>query len=118
MSSHEISNNTFEFIDGVASVFYPGAGHTEDNIVVWLASEKILFGGCFIKSLQHNNLGYTGDADINEWSNSLQQVINRYPDIKLVVPGHGKNGDVSLLTHTKALALSAQASNKSPKQDK
>jgi glyoxylase-like metal-dependent hydrolase (beta-lactamase superfamily II) len=111
-SSDEISSNTFELIDGVVSVFYPGAGHTKDNIVVWLPKEKILFGGCFVKSLHSKHLGYTGDAVVSEWSNSIQKVINRYPDIKLVVPGHGKVGGVSLLTHTQKLALSAMASNK------
>ena len=108
-SSDEISSNTFELIDGVVSVFYPGAGHTEDNIVVWLPKEKILFGGCFVKSLHAKHLGNTGDAVISEWSNSIQKVINRYPDIKLVVPGHGAVGDISLLIHTQKLALSAKA---------
>lgn len=111
VSSDEISSNTFEFIDGVVNVFYPGAGHTEDNIVVWLPNEKILFGGCFVKSLKNKNLGYTGDANISEWPNSMQKVINRYPDAQLVVPGHGKIGDVSLLKHTQSLALSVKASN-------
>lgn len=115
VSSDEFSSNTFEFVDGVASVFFPGLGHTKDNIVVWLANEKILFAGCFVKSLKSKNLGYTGDADIDEWANSIQKVINRYPDVKLVVPGHGKVGDISLLTHTKALVLSAKAANKQEK---
>lgn len=110
-SSDEISSNVFEFIDGVASVYYPGAGHTQDNIVVWLPNEKILFGGCFVKSLHHKSLGYTGDANISEWPSSIQKVINRYPDIKIVVPGHGDIGDISLLTHTQKLALSAKVSN-------
>lgn len=116
-SSDEISSNTFELVDGVMSVFYPGAGHAEDNVVVWLPKEKILFGGCFVRSLQAKSLGNTEDAVISEWSNSIQKVINRYPDIKLVVPGHGKIGDISLLTHTQKLALSAKAANKSIKQD-
>lgn len=110
-SSDEITSNAFELVDGVVSVFYPGAGHTEDNIVVWLPKEKILFGGCFVKSLRNKHLGYIGDAVISEWSSSIQKVINRYPDIKLVVPGHGNVGDVSLLTHTQKLALSATSSN-------
>lgn len=108
VSSDEISSNTFEFIEGVASVFYPGAGHTEDNIVVWLPNEKILFGGCFVKSLHNKSLGYTGDANISEWPNSIQKVINRYPDVEIVVPGHGEIGDISLLTHTQSMALFAK----------
>lgn len=110
-SSDEIESNTVELVDGVVSVFYPGAGHTEDNIVVWLPKEKILFGGCFVKSLHAKHLGNTEDAVISEWANSIQNVINHYPGIKLVVPGHGAVGDTSLLTHTQKLALSAKASN-------
>lgn len=117
VSSDEISSSTFEYIDGVASVFYPGAGHTEDNIVVWLPNEKILFAGCFVKSLKNKTLGYTGDANISEWPISMQKVINRYPNVKIVVPGHGEIGDASLLTHTQALALSAKASNKKINED-
>lgn len=116
-SSEEISSSTFELIDGVINIFYPGAGHTEDNIVVWLPKEKILFGGCFVRSLSAKSLGNTEDAVISEWANSIQKVINRYPDIKLVVPGHGKVGDSSLLTHTQKLALSVIASDKLTKQD-
>jgi len=116
-SSDEISSNTFELVKGVVSTFYPGAGHSEDNIVVWLPKENMLFGGCFVKSLHSKHLGYTGDAVIGEWSNSIQNVINRYPDIKLVVPGHGKIGDISLLTHTQKLALSEKASNNQINKD-
>ena len=76
-----------------------------------------MFGGCFVKSLKNKSLGYTGDANISEWPNSMQKVINRYPDAKLAVPGHGKIGDVSLLKHTQALALSAMASNKKINKD-
>jgi len=112
VSRHEITGNTFELVDGVVSVFYPGGGHTQDNIVVWLPREKILFGGCFVKSLRNKTLGYTEDAMINDWPGSLQRVINRYPEIKLVVPGHGTVGDVSLLTHTQQLALSVAVDNK------
>ena len=61
------------------------------------------------------SLGNTEDAVIGEWSNSIQKVIDRYSDIKLVVPGHGKVGDTSLLAHTQKLALSAQHAKKSAK---
>ena len=115
-ASNEISTNAFELVDGVMDVFYPGGGHSPDNIVVWMPQEKILFGGCFVRSLRAKSLGNTEDAVISEWSNSIQKVINRYSDIKLVVPGHGKIGDASLLTHTQKLALSAQHVKKPAKQ--
>ena len=115
-ASNEITTNVFELVDGVMDVFYPGGGHSQDNIVVWMPQEKILFGGCFVRSLGAKSLGNTEDAVIDEWSNSIQKVINRYSDIKLVVPGHGKIGDASLLTHTQKLALSAQHVKKPAKQ--
>ncbi|KMT64939.1 subclass B1 metallo-beta-lactamase [Catenovulum maritimum] len=106
-SSHEISNNTFELVKGTIEIFYPGKGHTEDNIVVWLPKDKILFGGCFVKSIHSKNLGNIEDASIDIWPASIQKVISKYPDVEIVVPGHGKVGDVNLLNHTAKLALGA-----------
>ena len=63
-SSNEIPNNSFELVKDTIEIFYPGSGHTEDNIVVWLPKHRILFGGCFVKSLQSKNLGNTEDASI------------------------------------------------------
>ncbi|MDN3651669.1 subclass B1 metallo-beta-lactamase [Thalassotalea ponticola] len=111
MSTDVILGNPYELINGGASIFYPGPGHTEDNIVVWLSNEKILFGGCFVKSLNNKSIGFTGDANINAWPESLQNVINRYPDVQIVVPGHGKIGDITLLTHTQSLAVLAKTGN-------
>ncbi|MDF5602028.1 VAM family subclass B1 metallo-beta-lactamase, partial [Vibrio parahaemolyticus] len=112
ISNTEISSNELKIFNGIATVYYPGPGHTEDNIVVWLPNEKLLFGGCFVKSLRNKSLGYTGDANIGEWSNSIQRVLQRYPDIVTVVPGHGQVGDVSLLLHTQKLASSDKTSDK------
>ncbi|MGJ8694345.1 MAG: subclass B1 metallo-beta-lactamase [Thalassotalea sp.] len=103
-----ILQNPYQLIEGRIEVFYPGAGHSQDNIVVWLPKSKILFGGCFVKSLASKSLGNIGDAVINSWPASIDKVIQRYPQLKLVVPGHGKVGDISLLTHTQKLALLAQ----------
>ena len=92
---------------GLIEAFYPGGGHTIDNIVVWLPKSQILFGGCFVRSVEATGLGYTGEADIKNWSSSVEKVLSRYPEIKMVVPGHGKMGGISLLNHTKKLAGSA-----------
>ena len=107
-SSHEIPDSTFELVKSTIEIFYPGNGHTEDNIVVWLPKNKILFGGCFVKSIHSKNLGNTADASIKKWPSSIQKVINKYPNIEIVVPGHGKVGDISLLKHTAKLALGAK----------
>lgn len=80
--------------------FYPGKGHTEDNIVVWLPQYKILAGGCLVKSTEAKDLGNVADAYVNEWSGSIENVLNRYGNMISVVPGHGHVGDKELLLHT------------------
>ena len=103
-SNHEINNNEYELLTNTIEIFYPGAGHSQDNIVVWLPKEKILFGGCFVKSIESKDLGYMGHASVKDWPISIQNVINKYPTVEMVVPGHGEIGDISLLRHTAQLA--------------
>lgn len=76
-----------------------GAGHTSDNIVSYIPSEHVLFGGCMIKEVGATK-GFLGDANLNEWSNSVEKVKNAYPDLKYIVPGHGKTGGIKLLDYT------------------
>lgn len=80
--------------------YYPGAGHTVDNIVVWLPDQKILFGGCLIKSLSSKNLGNIEDADVKEWPKSVENVIKKFSSAEIVIPGHGEHGGIELLKHT------------------
>jgi len=35
----------------------------------------------------------------------MQNLLNKYPSAKLVVPGHGKIGTINLLNHTLTLAV-------------
>jgi metallo-beta-lactamase class B len=81
-------------------VFFPGASHTPDNVVVYFKSRRILFGGCMIKALDAKTPGFVGDADMAAWPISVQKVLERYPETHLVVPGHGTWGDLELLRHT------------------
>lgn len=88
-------------IDGLEiQTFYPGKGHTEDNIVVWIPKYKILFGGCLVKSLTAKDLGNISEAHLTEWKPSVQKILNRFSDAEIVIPGHGTFGDKNLLLHT------------------
>jgi metallo-beta-lactamase class B len=58
-----------------------------------------LFGGCLIKELEANK-GYLGDATIADWSNTVEKIKKQYPNLKIVVPGHGEHGDQGLLDYT------------------
>ena len=95
-----VSDTTFQFGETKIQTYYPGKGHTEDNIVIWLEKEKILFGGCFVKSIENDNIGNIADADVKVWPKSIENLQNKFPNIKLVIPGHFKWSDSKSLKHT------------------
>lgn len=102
------ANHTFPLREGKildfgaqkAEIFYPGHGHTKDNVVVYLPKYKILFGGCFIVGMP--KLGNLKEANLKEWSLALD-TLNRF-DVRWVVPGHyGEGYSPELIQHTKNL---------------
>ncbi|WP_044171073.1 subclass B1 metallo-beta-lactamase [Flectobacillus major] len=76
-----------------------GEGYTKDNVVGYFPSEKVMFGGCLIKELDASK-GYLGDANLAEWSNTVEKVKQSYPQVKLIIPGHGAYGNQKLLDYT------------------
>lgn len=78
---------------------YLGEAHTSDGIVVWLPSEKILFGGNEIRN-QNGWIGNIADANLSEWSKTVQKIKEKYGTAKIVVPGHGSYGGVELIDYT------------------
>lgn len=81
-------------------VHFPGPTHTVDNVVVYFRNRRLLYGGCMIKALGARTPGFTGDADMAAWPKAVRKLLSRYPDARLVVPGHGVWGDLSLVQHT------------------
>ncbi len=65
-----------------------------------LAEGRLLYGGCMIKARGARTPGFVGDADMAAWPVSLGKLLERYPETRLVVPGHGAWGDLSLVRHT------------------
>ena len=53
------------------------------------------------------SLGNTREADVASWPGAMIALQNRYPDVQLVLPGHGEPGTVALLTHTVELLVKA-----------
>ncbi|ASZ13276.1 subclass B1 metallo-beta-lactamase [Chitinophaga pendula] len=76
-----------------------GEGHTRDNVVGYFPAEDIMFGGCLIKELDASK-GYLGDANVTAWSNTVENVKKEYPNVKIVIPGHGAYGNKQLLDYT------------------
>jgi metallo-beta-lactamase class B VIM len=88
---------------GLLEIFYPGPGHAPDNVVVWLERDRLLFGGCAVKSAASRSLGNVADADLGAWPSAIDRVRDRYGSAEIVVPGHGAVGDMGLLAHTREL---------------
>lgn len=107
LAKYTFSENDFSLSKGLVEVSFLGEGHTKDNLLVWLPKQKLLFGGCLVRSEKGKSLGYVGEASVELWEGTMDKVLAKYPDAQLVVPGHGKRGDRELLKHTKALARAA-----------
>lgn len=90
---------------GPVQVFYPGGGHTRDNIVV-AVDGGVLFGGCLIRPGGTNSLGNTADADLDHWDEAVSAVAKRFPDRSVVIPSHGPPGGRELLDQTIQLVQS------------
>jgi len=80
-------------------VNYFGEGHTKDNVVAYFPDEKALFGGCLIKEMNASK-GYLGDSNESEWPATVSKIKAKYPEIQLVIPGHGERGGMKLLDYT------------------
>lgn len=83
------SDTLLTYGDSSLEAYYPGPGHTVDNSVVYLNDHHILYGGCFIKSQSSTSLGNIEEAKVTIWPASLRKVVAKYPERKLVIPGHG-----------------------------
>ena len=103
------NDTTFVFGGVEVTTFFPGEGHTEDNIVIYFPAQRILFGGCFIKSYQSFGLGNIVDANTKTWADALRRMMERFPNPAFVIPGHQAWDDASSLKHTLELIEKANA---------
>lgn len=80
--------------------YYLGGAHTVDVIEIWLPTEDILFAGDALKDINSKSLGNIADADIKAWPITLKRIAKRFPETKIVIPGHGNIGGTDLIEHT------------------
>jgi metallo-beta-lactamase class B len=90
--------------------YFPGPGHAPDNIVIWFEKERILYGGCLVKSAGDSDLGYLGDANIKEYATTIRNVRAKCNKPRYIIPGHGNWTDTGSLAHT--LQMAEQLSEK------
>ncbi len=96
--------------------YYGGQGHSPDNIVIWIPDEKILYGGCLVKSTEADDLGYLGDANVKEWSSTIKNIQRRFINPSYIIPGHDDWSSNKSLTHT--LDLIQQYNDKNQNTEK
>ena len=68
--------------------YYGGEGHTRDNIVIWFGRDRVLYGGCLVKSTEADDLGYLADANVQAWPNTIRKLQMKFPDAAYIIPGH------------------------------
>lgn len=61
-----------------------GPGHTRGDTIAWIPSEKICFSGDLV---EYNAGVYTGDAQLEEWPQTLEKLRAMRPE--KLVPGRG-----------------------------
>lgn len=93
-------DTTFTFGKRSFHTYYPGEGHTKDNIVIWCNDAQIIYGGCLVKSIDNHGLGNIADANLNEWSTTIRRVLEKYPKAQFVIPGHYGWSGKDALRHT------------------
>lgn len=104
------NDTTFTVGSEKFTAYHPGEGHSPDNIIIWFENERILYGGCLIKSVASKNLGNIADANLSAWKPTMENLIRKYPNPRFIIPGHFDwNGDG--LQHTIKLLNEEKAKN-------
>lgn len=108
-ATHLVKVNKTYKVGGQSFVLnFFGAGHSLDNVVVWFPDYQILDGGCFIKSSEAKDLGFVADGDVKAWKPSLARLLAKYPEIKMVIPGHDAWKDDDQIKRTEELLTEKQ----------
>jgi metallo-beta-lactamase class B len=92
--------------------YYGGEGHTKDNIVIWFEKQKILYGGCLVKSINAKDLEYVGEANIEEWPKTIKRVQAKFKNPKYIITGHHDWSSLNSLNHTLKLLKDNERKNK------
>jgi metallo-beta-lactamase class B len=104
-AEHIIYKDTiFHIAQYAFEIYYPGPGHTTDNIVIWFEKEKILYGGCLIKGADAKNLGNLADANVEAYATTLENVRRKYADPKYIIVSHSDWSNNRSLKHSIKLA--------------
>ncbi len=99
-SSYFEKDTVFRIGQTTFQTYYGGEGHTKDNIVIWFEKERILYGGCLVKSTEASNLGNMNDANLEQWPRTLMNIKRKFPNPAYIIPGHQDWKSSRSLDHT------------------
>lgn len=91
---------------GPLRVFYPGPGHTIDNITVQ-PQDGVAFAGCLIKGEAARSLGNLEDADVARYADSARRFGNAFPRASTIVMSHSAPEGRGAIRHTVRMAEDA-----------
>jgi glyoxylase-like metal-dependent hydrolase (beta-lactamase superfamily II) len=74
------------------TLVHPGRGHTDNDVVVWIAEERVLFAGDLV---EEGGPPSFEDSFPLEWPDSLATILALGPD--RIVPGHGAVVDANFV---------------------
>ncbi|MES2647283.1 MAG: BlaB/IND/MUS family subclass B1 metallo-beta-lactamase [Bacteroidota bacterium] len=80
--------------------YYPGPGHTPDNIVIWFEKEKVLYGGCLVKSVEATDLGNMEDGNLKEYPATIKNLQVKFQHPGYIITGHQSWNNNTSLEHT------------------
>lgn len=92
--------------------YYPGEGHTSDNIIIWFKKERILYGGCLIKGADDENLGYLGDANVKAYAGTLKNVQRKCRRAEFIIIAHSDWRNTNSLKHSLKMAKELKKQNR------
>lgn len=86
-------------------IIYPGVGHTKDNILIWFPDQKVLYGGCFVRSVMAESIGNYKDGDPELWLKNMQWTRKTFKKAVYVIPGHDEWKGSNQLKRTEDLLI-------------
>jgi metallo-beta-lactamase class B len=98
------NDTTFTLGQYTFQTYYPGHGHTADNIVIWFEKERVLYGGCLIKSVDDTTLGNLADANVKTYATTLKNVQKKCKAPQYIIPGHSNWLSNQSLNHSLRMA--------------
>ncbi len=91
--------------------YYPGQGHTIDNIIIWFEKEKILYGGCLIKGADDEDLGYLDDGNVTAYASTLKNVQQKCRKPAFIIIAHSDWKNIYSLKHSLLMAKELKKKN-------